>query len=69
MNENRNVFTFCHGEVLLEIKTTQYEVWEQNTLSLAKDPIAEISPALLDLFTIQISLLKLQEIKINKKWQ
>lgn len=41
----------------------QYEVWEQNTLSLAKDPTADISLALLDLFTIQIPLLKLQEVK------
>lgn len=69
MNKNRNVFTFCHGEGLLKIKITQYAVQEQNTLSSAKDPTAEISPALLDLFTIQIPLLKLQEIKINKKQQ
>lgn len=39
------------------------------TKYLAKDPTADISLALLDLFTIQIPLLKLQEVKINKKWQ
>jgi len=65
MNKNRNVFTFCHGEGLLKIRTMRYAVGEQNTLSLAKYPIAEISPALLGVFTSQMPLLKLQETKIN----